>query len=90
MLDLSFWDIYCPALAALISSLIFYHGTIFCINYAMVRRHMKKYEDFQEKVAKGEITPEMLGITAPGARGFPSAPNTTASGSEPPAAGQYL
>ena len=95
MSDFSFWNIYYPVLAALISSVAVFETVHFGIGYLMHKRQAKKYLEFQEKVQSGEIEmpPEMMGPMMPGMMGsypFEIYPPPTTSGGDSSGTGQYL
>lgn len=90
--SLSFWDIFCPVLGALMLTTLFFEAINFALAYWQSKRQMAKYEEFQEKMEKGEVTPEMLGYMVANSGGMPvgfEGP-PTASGSEARPSGQYL
>ncbi len=90
MHDLSFWSIYFPVLAAFITSTLLFEVINFGLSYWHAKKQLKRYEEMQEKIAKGEVTPEMLGYMMGNPEGMPVGFGglPTASGAE--SIGQYL
>ena len=91
-----FWQIYCPVFAALVSAFLLSELVQGCLGWYLRRKYAKMREDFDDKVANGEIDPmqlmlESMGGMGPGAMGNPMTPPPlpTASGQEN-GTGQYL
>ena len=96
MNDPSFWSIYCPILAALLSSVVIFEAVHISLTRWLAKRQMKKLKKIQEKINSGEISMDDLGEMFPGMimgapMEVPYDIPVAASGTEPPpAAGQYL
>jgi len=93
-----FWQIFCPVFAALVSAFAVSEGFQMAIGYYIHRKQMRLREEFEAKVASGEINPmEMMmgmggmpGMGGPGVD-FPHPPLPTASGNGADLThGQYL
>jgi hypothetical protein len=94
-----FWQIYCPVFAALVSAFgvteLFHIG----IGYYVHRKQTKLREEFEAKVASGEINPmEMMfgggmpGMGGPGMMDIPQLPTASGNGANgvDVSHGQYL
>ncbi len=71
-----FWSIYFPVLAALVSSFAISELFQMGLGYYLHRKQTKLREEFEAKVASGEINPMemMFGPDGPGGFGGPSMP----------------
>ena len=99
MSGLSFWDIYFPIVAALITAVMLSEIGHFALNYYYAKKQAEKYLELQEKIKSGEIEipPEILsqmeGSPFGGQMGMfpgmmaPTQSGPTTSGESP---GQYL
>jgi hypothetical protein len=95
MNDPGFWSIYCPILAALISSVLFCEGVRIGLEYYFHRREVKRVKKIREKLASGEISMEDLDQMFPGpmmgpGMEIPFDVPPAASGTEPRPPGQYV
>ena len=92
-----FWEIFCPVFAALISAFTISELFQMGLGYCMHRKQMRLREEFEAKVASGEINPmEMVfgggmpGGMNPGMVDMPPLPTASGSNGTDLTHGQYL
>ena len=94
-----FWQIFCPVFAALVSAFAVSEGFQMAIGYYLHRKQMRLREEFEAKVASGEINPmEMMmgmggmpgGMGGPGMMDIPPLPTASGSNGADLTHGQYL
>lgn len=61
-MEFSFWDIYCPVLAALVSATIFFEIIHFGLAYFHAKRQAKKTQEWEDKLKAQGIDPSQMGI----------------------------
>lgn len=101
-MELNFWDVYCPVLAALVSATIFFEAIHFGLAYFHARRQAKRMQEWEEKLKAQGIDPNQMNIMdlfggQYGGSPFPvgmDMPEVPASGTNrgyaDPGTGQYL
>jgi len=94
-----FWQIFCPVFAALVSAFAVSEGFQMAIGYYLHRKQMRLREEFEAKVASGEINPmEMMmgmggmpgGMGGPGMMDIPPLPTASGGNGADLTHGQYL
>lgn len=92
-----FWEIFCPVFAALISAFTILELFQMGLGYYMHRKQTRLREEFEAKVASGEINPmEMMlgggmpGMGGPGMVDMPPLPTASGNNGADLTHGQYL
>ena len=90
---MTFWTIYCPVFAALLSAFAVTEIFHFTLGYYFHKKQEKARKEFEAKVASGEINPmEMMFGGGFGPPGLDFPPTTSGEKPEGPSVshGQYL